>query len=125
VLKFYLALTIAILLTGIGGGCYYYYTDTQKKIALLTEKNSALVLSNQQCEETLEAVRTNFSDAERNITNLQKRLSVTENYKNELQNKLRRHDLTKLTLKKPGLIEKRINDATEQIFKNLESDTAL
>lgn len=125
VARLYLFLFIATLLSGLVGGAYYYYTDTQKKIAALSEENIILKLSTEQCTETLERVRANFSDVQRNVNELQRRLNTSENYKSQLQDKLQRHDLTNLTLKKPGLIERRINDATKQIFESLESDTAL
>jgi len=41
-------------------------------------------------------------------------------YKDELISKLQRHDLSRLSLRKPGLIEKRINDGTSQVFDDLE-----
>ena len=43
---------------------------------------------------------------------------------NNLAKKLREHDLTMLTLRKPGLIERRVNSATDKILKDLESSTA-
>ena len=46
-----------------------------------------------------------------------------EAYQDELASKLRRHDLTALTLQKPALIEKRVNNATAKIFDQLEIDT--
>ena len=48
-----------------------------------------------------------------------------EKYGDELSKKLREHDLTRLTLRKPGLIEKRVNDATQKVFEDLESSTAV
>ena len=41
-----------------------------------------------------------------------------------LAKKLREHDLTMLTLRKPGLIERRVNSATQKILTDLESSTA-
>ena len=55
---------------------------------------------------------------------LQVKLKASEAYGDELGKKLRKHNLTLLTLKKPGLIEKRVNDATQKIFETIESDTA-
>ena len=55
---------------------------------------------------------------------LQKSLQKAEVYNTELQRKLNDHNLTKLSSKKPGLIEKRINDATSKIFRELEEITS-
>jgi hypothetical protein len=55
---------------------------------------------------------------------LQKSLQKAEEYNTDLQRKLNDHNLTKLSSKKPGLIEKRVNDATSKIFKELEEITS-
>ena len=51
--------------------------------------------------------------------------ALISKYGDELSKKLREHDLTRLTLRKPGLIEKRVNDATKKVFEELESSTAV
>jgi hypothetical protein len=50
-------------------------------------------------------------------------LQKAEQYGDDLREKLNNHDLTKLSAKKPGLIEKRINNATAKIFQELEDIT--
>ena len=54
---------------------------------------------------------------------LQVELAAATKYKDELIEKLQKHDLTRLSLKKPGLIEKRINNGTKQLFESFESLT--
>jgi glyceraldehyde-3-phosphate dehydrogenase/erythrose-4-phosphate dehydrogenase len=44
-------------------------------------------------------------------------------YVYEKIDKLRKHDLAKLSLKKPGLVEKKINNGTKKLFRSLESLT--
>ena len=48
-----------------------------------------------------------------------------EEYGDDLRKKLHKHDLTRISIKKPGLIEKRINDGTKKLFERIESLTAL
>jgi hypothetical protein len=43
--------------------------------------------------------------------------------KNELLDKLRKHDLTRLSQQKPGLVERRINNGTKKLFDSFESLT--
>ena len=57
-------------------------------------------------------------------TSLQQELQQAEVYKEELLGKLQKHNLSQLSLKKPGLIERRINDATAKVFDDLESLTS-
>ena len=55
---------------------------------------------------------------------MQGKLDEAERYGDELRKKLHKHDLTRLSIKKPGLIEKRINDGTNKLFDSIESITA-
>ena len=50
-------------------------------------------------------------------------LIYKEEYRNELISKLQKHDLTRLSHQKPGMIEKRINNGTQKVFDSLESLT--
>ena len=54
---------------------------------------------------------------------LQTKLDKANSYKNTLIDKLRKHDLAKLSMKKPGLVEKKINNGTKKLFRSLESLT--
>ena len=44
-------------------------------------------------------------------------------YKNKLIGKLRKHNLQKLSMQKPGLVEKKINNGTKKLFRSLEHIT--
>ena len=55
---------------------------------------------------------------------LQIKLNEAESYGDNLRKKLHKHNLTRLSIKKPGLIEKRINDGTNKLFDSIESITA-
>ena len=54
---------------------------------------------------------------------LQVKLDKANQYRDTLIDKLRKHDLAKLSLKKPGLVEKKINNGTKKLFRSLESLT--
>ena len=51
---------------------------------------------------------------------LQTKLNAANVYKDVLIGKLRKHDLAKLSMKKPGLVEKKINNGTNKLFRSLE-----
>ena len=69
---------------------------------------------------TLIADREKFDELNKE---LQTKLDKANDYKNTLIDKLRKHDLAKLSMKKPGLVEKRINNGTKKLFRSLESLT--
>ena len=74
-------------------------------------------------ERTINAMK---EDAETNAelaAELTQELQESEKRRNDLINIFSRHDLTNLAMKKPGLIEKRLNNGTEKAFDDIESIT--
>lgn len=116
-------LILLLLLGSLGGGAWYYYTDTQERLATLRDNNAKLQMVAETNQDTIEKMEADFVKAQENMLALQERAKEAEAYQDELASKLRRHDLTALTLQKPGLIEKRVNNATAKIFDQLEIDT--
>jgi len=116
-------LILLFLLMSMGGGAWYYYTDTQERLATLRDNNSKLMLVAETNQQTIDSLQKDYAIAQENLENLAKRAQEAEVYQDELAAKLRRHDLTVLTLQKPGLIEKRVNNATSKIFMQIEADT--
>ena len=116
-------LIILILVGSMGSGALWYYKDTQSTIATLRDNNSKLVIAAETNQDTIESLERDFQLAQENMLALQERVKEAEAYQDELSAKLRRHDLTVLTMQKPGLIEKRINNATAKIFAQLEEDS--
>lgn len=107
----------------MGGGAWFYYKDTQDTIATLRDNNSKLMIAAETNQETINSMARDFAIAQENMLALQQRAKEAEAYQDELAAKLRRHDLTALTLQKPGLIETRVNNATAKIFDQLEADS--
>ena len=111
------------LLSGMVGGAWFYYTDTQERLATLRDNNAKLMMVAETNQETINSLQRDYELAQENMLALQERAKEAEKYQDELAAKLRRHDLTRLTLQKPGLIEKRVNNATDKIFSELEIDS--
>ena len=51
---------------------------------------------------------------------LHTKLDRANEYRNTLIGKLRKHNLAKLSLQKPDLVEKKINNGTKKLFRSLE-----
>lgn len=107
--------------SAIAGGAYTYFTYTQKKIQELTQQVTTYEINIRQLENSLANIRADKERIERETAVLQTRIDQAENYQKELIRVLQRHDLTRLTLEKPGLIETRVNDATKKVFEDIES----
>ena len=116
-------LILLLLLGSMGGGAWYYYTDTQERLATLRDNNAKLQIVAETNQATIENLQADYKLAQENMEKLAERAREAEVYQDELAAKLRRHDLTRLTLQKPGLIEKRVNNATDKIFSQLEIDS--
>ena len=101
-----------------------YYWLTEKRLTILTENNAKLSIAAKTNQDTIDQLKTSNEASQVAISELNTKLKASEAYGDELARKLRKHDLTMLTLKKPGLIERRVNSATKKIFEELEADTS-
>tara|TARA_R110000772_G_scaffold44603_4_gene102592 strand:- start:309 stop:683 length:375 start_codon:yes stop_codon:yes gene_type:complete len=113
------------IIGGVGYGAYAYYQDTQQRIATLQTNNAKLETVSKQNELTVKSLQANQEKFATLNKDLQMKLNEAEEYGDDLRKKLHKHDLTRLSIKKPGLIEKRINDGTKKLFKSIESLTAM
>ena len=122
-IKIYILVVVLGLVGGVVYGGWYYYKDTQARIQILTENSAKLEIATQQQDMT---ISTLVDDAEK-YRELNKALNIkleaANDYKNELIGKLRKHDLSRLSQQKPGLVEKKINNGTKKLFKSLEELT--
>ena len=101
-----------------------YYWLTEKRLTVLTENNAKLTIAARTNQDTIEKLTQDFEQQQVLNKELNVKLKASEAYGDNLAKKLRKHDLTMLTLKKPGLIERRVNSATKAILDDLESSTA-
>jgi len=113
---------LVALLAAVGGG-YYYVQKLQADLE--TARANAIrleeaVKTSEQSLRLMEETAAKMAELNAELTvNLQK----AEQYGDELRNTLQKHDLTALATKKPGLIEKRMQNATNQLWDDLEQLT--
>ena len=119
-LKIYILIIVLGLLGGVGYGAYYYYKDTQARIATLTENSAKLEQAANTQKETIDTLVADAAKFRELNKELNIKLDAANNYKNTLIDKLRKHNLAKLSLKKPGLVEKKINRGTKKLFESFE-----
>ena len=121
--KIYGIILVIGIVGAIGFGAKYYYDTTQNKIAILQDSNAKLELVAETNQNTINQLQADNEKMNKLSSELQLELEEATKYKDELINKLQKHDLTRLSLKKPGLIEKRINNGTKKLFESFESLT--
>ena len=124
-LKIYILIIVLGLVGGVVYGGWYYYKDTQARIQTLTENSAKLEVATQQQETTISTLVDDAEKYRELNKDLNIKLEAANDYKNELIGKLRKHDLSRLSQQKPGLVERRINNGTKKLFESFESITAV
>jgi len=124
-LKVYMLLLVLGLIGGVGYGAYYYYKDTQARIAVLTENSAKLEQATNTQKQTIDTLVADAAKFQELNRELNTKLESANDYKNTLIDKLRKHNLAKLSLKKPGLVEKKINAGTKKLFESFEEISAI
>ena len=124
-LKIYMLLLVLGLIGGVGYGAYYYYKDTQARIAILTENSAKLEIAAQTQKQTIDTLVADAKKYEKLNSELHTKLEKANDYKNTLLGKLRKHNLTKLSAQKPTLMERKINNASKRLLESFESLTAV
>ena len=124
-LKIYMLILVLGLIGGVGYGAYYYYTDTQARIAILTENSAKLEQAASTQKQTIDTLVSDAKKYGELNRELNTKLEAANDYKNTLIDKLRKHNLAKLSLKKPGLVEKKINAGTKKLFESFEEISAI
>ena len=102
-LKIYILIVVVGLVGGVVYGGYYYYKDTQSRIQTLTENNSKLEVATQQQEQTINTLIEDREKFEELNKELQVKLDKANQYRDTLIDKLRKHDLAKLSFEEAGV----------------------
>ena len=123
-IRVYIMIIVVGLVGGVVYGGYAYYQDTQQRLKTLQQNNAKLETVAKTNELTINSLQESQEKFATLNNELQVKLNEAEQYGDDLRKKLHKHNLTRLSIKKPGLIEKRINDGTKKLFENIESLTA-
>ena len=124
-IKLYAFLTIVLFIGGVVYSGYSYFQKTQQELIMLQKNITTYENAIKSTSEAMDRMRQETDRIQEINDHLNNKLKKAEEYKDELTKKLNEHNLTKLSTAKPGLIEKRVNDATTKIFKELEDITAV
>ena len=109
---------IGIILV-LGLGSYYLYTQNQ----VLSANNLALEGAVAEQQAAMEVMKESYERQGKALNTLASRNAQIEQEMNSYLDIFRRHNLNQLAIAKPGMIEKRVNDATQQVFERIENDS--
>lgn len=119
---------IIILLGATAGFAYKMTTDreiAELKATIATQGSLLVAFETREAEQsrTIEAMEANLKKTTEALGTLNTRNSEIEAENKRYLSIFARHDLAKLAIAKPGLIETRINRGTASVFKSIEDDT--
>ena len=109
---------LAIILV-LGLGSWYLYNQNQT----LTENNIKLEGALEEQTRAMETLRESYEKQGKSLMNMSRRNAEIEAEKAEYLAIFSRHNLDLLALKKPGMIETRMNNASELVMEGIEDDT--
>lgn len=119
-IRLYILIVVVGLVGGAIAGGYYYYTDSQARIQALIENTAKLEMAKQVQDDTIDTLVADQKKFAKLNSDLRGRLDKANEYKDVLIGKLRKHNLSNLSLRKPLLVEKKINAGTAKLFRSLE-----
>jgi len=122
-LRIYVILIILGLLAGVGYGAYFYYNDTQQRIATLRTNNANLESSNKSLEVKITAMEKNIKKQIELTNDLNKDLEEAKKANTVIKDLLAQTDLVKNSLADPKASEARINEKVDSFFQSIESAT--
>ena len=109
---------IAIILV-LGLASWWLYNENQT----LTANNYKLELAVEEQQRTMEVMKEQYEKQGKALQNMSRKNAEIEAEKAEYLAIFSRHNLDLLALKNPGMIELRMNNASEAVMEGMENDT--
>ena len=109
---------IAIILV-LGLGCWWLYSENET----LKANNIKLEYAVEEQKQTIETIKEQYEKQGAALMNMTRENALIEQEKAEYLEIFSRHNLDVLALKKPGMIELRMNNASEAVMEGIEDDT--
>ena len=111
---------IAIILI-LGLSSYWLYNQNQT----LTANNIKLEAAVEEQKQTINAIKESYEKQGEELSNLARKNAQIEADKDKYLSILSKHNFEKLAIAKPGLMENRFNNGTQEVIKEIENDTKI
>jgi len=99
---------------------YWYYNDTQERIAILQENNVKLQVAVETNEQALESIQADYASAQNQIVTLNTAYQSIRRQNTRLANKLQKIDLEAAAIANAESIERAVNVGTENAGRCFE-----
>jgi regulator of replication initiation timing len=118
---------IGVLIALISGAGYYYYSTTQDRISALIADNATLVANvqtitdaNAQNVQTIDDLQSSYQKVQEDFSRVQSEFQIIRMQNTELRERLGRHEIDALAAAKPLLVERTINNASDNAARCFE-----
>ena len=115
-----LAIVMFMLLLGVGGIGYWYYNDTQERLAILTSNNAKLNTAVELNEQTISSLENDYAKASDELASLNEAYTAIRRQNQRLADKLQEIDLTAAAIANAAGIERAVNRGTENAGRCFE-----
>jgi len=110
---------LAGLILVLALGSWWLYSENQT----LKANNIKLEYAVEEQKQTINTIKESYEKQGAALMNMTKTNALIEQEKAEYLAIFSRHNLDVLALKKPGMIELRMNNASEKVMEGIEDDT--
>jgi len=107
-----LAGILLVVIMVMGGIGYWYYTDTQARMAILQDNNAKLNIAVETNEAALESLQADYATAQNEISSLNAAYTSIRRQNQVLADKLQEIDLTAAAIANAESIERAVNRGT-------------
>jgi len=107
-----LAGVMFLIMCAMGGIGYWYYNDTQERMAILQENNAKLEIAVETNEQALESLQADYASAQNEIASLNDAYTAIRRQNQRLADKLQEIDLTAAAIANAEGIERAVNAGT-------------
>jgi septal ring factor EnvC (AmiA/AmiB activator) len=115
-----LAGILLIVIMVMGGVGYWYYNDTQARMAILQDNNAKLNIAVQTNEAALESLQADYASAQNEISSLNAAYTAIRRQNQELADKLEKIDLTAAAISNAESIDRAVKRGTENAGRCFE-----
>jgi len=103
----------------LGAGSYYLFDQNQT----LMQNNAKLEVAVEEQKAAVKAIQESYEKQGKALGNLQRANNQINAERDRYLEIFKKHNLDMLAVKKPGLIENRINNGTKLVFEEIENDS--
>ena len=115
-----LAGVMFLIMCAMGGIGYWYYNDTQERMAILQENNAKLEIAVATNEEALESLQADYASAQNEIQSLNDAYTAIRRQNQQLADKLQKIDLTAAAIANAEGIQRAVNRGSENAGRCFE-----